>query len=119
MPNMGAAGYPYMGYPYMTPGMPPAAGYAVQSPYYGYPQANMYAAAGAYGQQSAAPGAQSGGGKSGKGGYGGYGGNQRSGGGGGGYGQPPAPPAPPSNDNAGNSQFGYNYGNYSQSAYGR
>ena len=121
MPNMGAAGYPYMGYPYMTPGMPPAAGYAVQSPYYGYPQANMYAAAGAYGQQSAAPGAQSGGGKSGKGGYGGYGGNQRSGGGGG-YGQPPAPPAPPappSNDNAGNSQFGYNYGNYSQSAYGR
>ena len=41
-----------MGYPYMTPGMPPAAGYAVQSPYYGYPQANMYAAAGVYGQQS-------------------------------------------------------------------
>ena len=53
-----------MGYPYMTPGMPPAAGYAVQSPYYGYPQANTYAAANAYGQQSGSSGA--GGGKCGR-----------------------------------------------------
>ena len=113
MPGMGAAGYPYMGYPYMTPGMPPAAGYAVQSPYYGYPQANMYAAAGVYGQQSGASGG--GGGKGGKGGYGGYGGGgQRSN-----YSQPPAPPAPPSSGNGNDSsQFNY-YGNYGQSAYGR
>ena len=113
MPGMGATGYPYMGYPYMTPGMPPAAGYAVQSPYYGYPQANMYAAANAYGQQSGSSGA--GGGKGGKGGYGGYGGGgQRSN-----YSQPPAPPAPPSSGNGNDSsQFNY-YGNYGQSAYGR
>ena len=112
MPMKGG-GYPYMGYPYMTPGMPPAAGYAVQSPYYGYPQANMYAAAGVYGQQSGASGG--GGGKGGKGGYGGYGGGgQRSN-----YSQPPAPPAPPSCGNGNDSsQFNY-YGNYGQSAYGR
>ena len=61
-------GIPTWGTSYMTPACPRPRGAAVQSPYYGYPQANMYAAAGVYGQQSGASGG--GGGKGGKGGDG-------------------------------------------------